>query len=118
MKLGILIIRAFLGLTFVIHGWSKISSFSEAMGMVESIGLPTYFTYLLIFIEIFGGILLILGIFTNYISIIHVIILISAVLTVKSNASYIGGYEVDILLIVMYIAVISSYKWNKIIQFN
>ena len=59
--------RIFLAVLFVVSGWSKLSGFEGAVGYVASNGLPVpqVFAALTILVELGGGILLILGLFSR-----------------------------------------------------
>ncbi len=107
------IMRVVLGIIFVFHGVAK---FQMGLGNVEawfsSIGIPGFLAYLVAVLELVGGIVLIAGMFTRYVSALFVVMLIGAVLTAKLSAGLLGdgtsvGYELDLglMLIALYLAV-------------
>ncbi|WP_342235542.1 DoxX family protein [Inquilinus sp. OTU3971] len=59
--------RIFLAVLFVVSGWAKLSGFEGTVGYVASNGLPVpqLFAALTILIELGGGVLLILGLFSR-----------------------------------------------------
>lgn len=59
--------RIFLAVLFVLSGWSKLTGFEGTVGYVASNGLPVpqLFAALTILVELGGGILLILGLFSR-----------------------------------------------------
>lgn len=59
--------RIFLAVLFVVSGWAKLTGFEGTVGYVASNGLPVpqLFAALTILIELGGGILLILGLFSR-----------------------------------------------------
>lgn len=59
--------RIFLAVLFVMSGWTKLTGFEETVGYVASNGLPVpqFFAALTILVELGGGILLILGLFSR-----------------------------------------------------
>ncbi|MGL4962746.1 MAG: DoxX family protein [Inquilinus sp.] len=59
--------RIFLAVLFVLSGWSKLNGFEGTVGYVASNGLPVpqLFAALTILVELGGGILLILGLFSR-----------------------------------------------------
>ena len=59
--------RIFLAVLFVLSGWSKLNGFEGTVGYVASNGLPVpqLFAALTILIELGGGILLVLGLFSR-----------------------------------------------------
>jgi len=64
--LGLLFLRVALGVIFIFHGYPKLfSGTQQMMGFFEHIGLPGYFVFVAGVLEFFGGILLIIGLFTR-----------------------------------------------------
>ena len=64
--LGLLVIRASLGIIFFSHGYPKLAHSGAGMqGFFVQHGLPGYFVYVAGVLEVFGGILLVLGLFTR-----------------------------------------------------
>jgi putative oxidoreductase len=64
--LGLMLLRWGLGIVFVYHGWPKL--FGENAKFVSSfasLGLPSWAVYLAGAIELFGGALLFVGLFTR-----------------------------------------------------
>jgi putative oxidoreductase len=60
--------RIFLAVLFVVSGWTKLTGFEGTVGYVASNGLPVpqLFAALTILVELGGGILLILGLFSRF----------------------------------------------------
>ncbi|MFO1088528.1 MAG: DoxX family protein [Hyphomicrobiales bacterium] len=97
---GAFLLRVSLGLMLFAHGFFlKVLTFGFAgtVGYFESIGYPGFFAYLVIFGEIFGGIALMLGVWTRYVAILALPILIGATLQHLGNgwvfSSANGGWE-------------------------
>jgi putative oxidoreductase len=64
--LGLLVLRVSLGLIFFTHGYPKLAHAGAGMqGFFVQHGLPGYFVYVSGVLEVFGGILLVLGLFTR-----------------------------------------------------
>lgn len=108
-----IIMRVVLGIIFVFHGVDK---FQMGLGNVEawfsSLGIPGFLAYVVAVIELVGGIMLILGLFTRYVSGLLVIVLIGAMMTAKLSVGLLGngqmaGYELDLafILISLYLVV-------------
>ena len=70
---GLLILRVVVGLVFFIHGWQKlfVFGFGGTAGFLGSIGipLPMVLGVLLILTEFFGGLALMLGLYTRWVTI-------------------------------------------------
>ena len=64
--LGLLILRAALGLIFLTHGYPKLTRSATALqGMFVQHGLPANLVYVAGVLETFGGVMLIVGLFTR-----------------------------------------------------
>ena len=64
--LALLLLRLGLGIIFVYHGYPKLfGNTRAAMQGFEHMGFPGYFAYVAGVIELFGGIMLIFGLFTR-----------------------------------------------------
>ncbi|MCA0756306.1 DoxX family protein [Paenibacillus sp. N4] len=100
------IMRVVVGILFLAHGISKLQmGLGNVEGWFSSIGIPGGLAYAVAGLELAGGILLIAGLFTRYVSALFVIMLIGAVFMVKLSAGLLGsnemaGYELDLILIV------------------
>jgi putative oxidoreductase len=64
--LALLLLRLGLGVIFVFHGYPKLFTHTrEAMQGFSHMGFPVYFVYIAGVLEFFGGLLLIVGLFTR-----------------------------------------------------
>lgn len=107
------IMRVVLGILFLAHGISKFQmTMAGVSGWFQSVGIPGFLAYIVSPIELVGGILLIIGLFTRYVSILLIIVLLGAIFTVKLSAGLMGngqmaGYELDLsfILVALYLAV-------------
>ncbi|OME86074.1 oxidoreductase [Paenibacillus sp. FSL A5-0031] len=107
-----IIMRVVLGIIFIFHGVDKFQGISNVEAWFSSIGIPGVLAYVVAAIELIGGILLILGLFTRYVAGLFVIILIGAIITAKLSAGLLGngqmaGYELDLgfILVSLYLVV-------------
>ena len=122
---GLSILRIHLGIILLAHGWLKISVFTIA-GTVDyfaSLGLPSFFAYLVIFGEIIGGITLILGIQTRLTALFCLPILIGATFVHLNNGWLFsaegGGWEFLVSLSIIALAIIFMGSGNRInLKFN
>ena len=69
-------------------------------------GLPGFLGYLVAYLELLGGIALIVGFAVRYVSIVFVLIMLGAIVKVKLSAGLLGdgqapGYELELSLLVM-----------------
>lgn len=84
--LAALVLRVTMGVLFVLHGWMKYAIFTPAgtAAYFESIGLPGFLAYLTIAAEIVGGLALIAGLWTRWVSV--------ALIPVMVGAGYFGHF--------------------------
>lgn len=101
-EIGALILRVVLGVTFFVHGLVKFQGgIDKTAGFFQSIGLPGFAANAVGIIELVGGVALILGLGTRIVSTLFVAIMLGAILKVKLAAGFVGGYELDLALMVM-----------------
>ena len=93
------LLRVSLGVLALAHGLLKILVFTPAgtVGFFASLGLPAFLAYATIGVEVIGGIALIAGVFTRYVSLAMVPVLLGATF-VHSGAGWLfsnegGGWE-------------------------
>jgi len=122
MKISVVttIMRVVLGILFLAHGISKFQMGLDGVaGYFQSIGIPGFMAYLVAPIELVGGILLIVGLLTRYVSIVLIVILLGAIFTAKLSLGLLGngqmaGYELDLayIVIALYLAVTDRTRWS------
>jgi putative oxidoreductase len=123
---GAFVLRVILGLTFFIHGLSKFQGgLGNTAGFFESLGIPGFLAYVVAFIELIGGIMLILGIGTRIVSVLFAVIMLGAIFKVKLSAGFLGdgqmaGYELDLALLAMaiFLAIANSSSLSMGIKFS
>ncbi|WP_219836128.1 DoxX family protein [Paenibacillus sp. R14(2021)] len=101
------LIRTILGIIFLAHGLNKIKGMDATIHHFQmNFGLPIYLTYAVTLIEVVGGALLVLGVFTRIASVGITIVMIGAIFTVTWEKGFINGYEFDLALLAMSISLI------------
>ena len=63
--LGLFVLRLALGASFIFHGYPKLTDPEHALKAFAGYGFPGYFAYIFGILEVFGGGLLIAGLFTR-----------------------------------------------------
>lgn len=104
-----LLLRLLLGGLFMTHGYPKI--FTKRMQVQQAMagaGVPPAATGLAAFLEFFGGLALILGFLTPLVAGFFAIFMGSTTLLqrVKFHKPFAGGYELDVVLLVVSVALI------------
>lgn len=99
-ELSFFIIRLVLGLTFCAHGLTKFQDgIHNTENFFNSLGIFDWLAYPVAILELVGGILVILGLGTRIISTLFSLLIVGAIITVKFDQGFIGGYEFDLLLL-------------------
>lgn len=99
---GATILRLVLGVVFLAHGMDKMKmGLGNVAAWFESIHLPGFAAYLVGPIELIGGLLLIVGLFTRYVSAVLAVVMLGAIFTAKLSAGLLNGYELDLALLSM-----------------
>ncbi len=91
-----LLMRLALGAIMIAHGYHKVwGGFHHHMDTVGSLGLPRWMAYLSAGTEFFGGIGLVLGLFTRFFAVAIVIEMAIAIWKVHFKNGFLGpmGYE-------------------------
>jgi putative oxidoreductase len=103
-------IRVMAGIAFIMHGLPKFENTQGTQGFFGSVGLPPDLALPIAFLEVIGGIALLLGIFTRIASILFIIEMALAVSIVKATNGFTGqgGYEIDLVLMSIAISLLLS----------
>lgn len=94
-------LRAVLGIIFLVHGYPKLfKQFSGTAQFFDSVGIrpAKFWVFVVGAVEFFGGIALILGIFTQIAAGLIAVNMLVAILKVKKAQGFVGGYEFDLIL--------------------
>jgi putative oxidoreductase len=94
---------------FIVHGAPKVFNLEAASGFFESVGIPSWLAIPVAGLELFGGILLVVGFLTRWLSGLFIIEMMVAIATVHLPNGwnvFEKGYEYSLALIVMLIGVI------------
>ena len=113
---ALLVVRLIAGIIMLAHGWQKVTVFGPAnfgQGLAQSgMPLPIFLGYLVTFVELIGGILLIVGLLSRLAAMFLTIELIVAILLVKIHVGLIApqssgaGAELDLALIAGFLAIL------------
>lgn len=100
-------LRLAVGIIFAAHGWQKfaggLDGVAQFFGRV-GIPLPEVSAFIVAFVELVGGIGLVVGVLIRYWAVLLSIIMIVAIFTVKLQNGLLGmqgrpGYELDLALL-------------------
>ena len=104
-----LVVRVLVGVIMAAHGWQKLqagpSGFGQALAGL-GVPLPELMAYVVTFVELIGGVLLIVGLLSRLAALLLTIDLVVAILLVKVNIGLLSpadgsgvGAELDLALI-------------------
>jgi putative oxidoreductase len=94
--LGLLALRMCLGLIFFSHGYPKLAHAGAGMqDFFVQHGLPGYFVYISGVLEVFGALLLVLGLFTRAAALLLAIEMGVAIWKVHSTGSYLAVHNYE-----------------------
>ncbi|MEK9209449.1 MAG: DoxX family protein [Patescibacteria group bacterium] len=105
-QLAPLILRAVLGVVFIVHGFPKLfKNYSQTVSFFESVGLKPGKVWVFISggVEFFGGIFLVIGLFVQPVTFLIAVNMAVALFWVKihkSKAKFSNGYEFDLVLLI------------------
>jgi len=119
---GTLPLRLILGIVFIVHGYVKLFGGLEGFtGALGSMSVPAagFFAILLAVLEFFGGILILIGLFTRYVSLLIMIEMIFALFLVHFKMGFLitgqaFGYEFVLTLILVNLSLVlfGSGPWS------
>jgi putative oxidoreductase len=116
---GPLPIRILAGIAFIIHGLPKLSDIAGTEDFFANmVGLPAAMALPIGLLEVIGGIALLVGALTRIASILFIIEMIGSTIVAKLSRGFVGGYELDLLLMAIAISLLLtgpgriSVEWN------
>jgi putative oxidoreductase len=81
-SLGLLLIRVAIGLLFLVHGWMKVMAIPMVVMMFAHFGFGPWVAYFIAWLEIIGGLALILGVATRVFAVLFGIEMLVATLLI------------------------------------
>lgn len=97
-SLGLLLIRIATGLVFLMHGWMKVGNMEMVQAMFAGLGLPAATAVFIAWIEVIGGLALILGIFPRVFGLLFGIQMLVAIYLTGFFANGYRQHELEIVL--------------------
>ena len=109
--LGLLVLRVGLGASFIFHGYPNLSDPALALKAFSGYGFPSYFAYISGILEVFGGGLLIAGLFTRGAALLLTIetgLVLSRTIIPSAGIYAFGRYEMPMLLGAMALTLVTT----------
>lgn len=96
-----------IGITFLAHRVPSLADFGMVQGFVgNNLGLPPEVAIIVATLEIGGAIAMFVGILTRITAVLYIILMLSTTFVVKMSRGFVGGFEVDLLLLVMAVSLL------------
>src|SRR5215467_14766353 len=93
---GLLALRLVLGVIFFYHGYPKLAHLGNGMqSLFTEHGLPGYFLYISGVLEVFGSLMLMLGLFTRPAALLLAVEMAVAIWKVHSSKGYLAVHEYE-----------------------
>lgn len=96
---GLLAIRLGLAAVFIVHGAMKLADVTGTMAGFEQMSLPSWLGVLVGIVELLGGVAMLLGVYVRYAGYALAVVMAGAILSVKWNMGFVGGWEFDFVLL-------------------
>ena len=100
-SLGLLLIRVAVGLVFFMHGWMKIHNVGMVEGMFVHFGLGSWVGDFIAWLEVIGGIAMILGVLTRVFGVVFGIEMLVAIFLTGFSRGYYQPHEMEIFLMLV-----------------
>ncbi len=109
---GLFLIRLGIAAIFISAAVGKMMMLEETLGFFAMIGVGTFLTYLVIAVELLGGIAMLLGVFTRFAGLALATVMVFAIILAKWQMGFVA-MQIDIMLFVstLGIAMIGPGRW-------
>ncbi len=84
-SIGLLILRLVIGAIFIMAGWSKVSNMAGTVAMFAGMGITPFWAYVASYVELLGGISLVVGYGSKISSALLSIVMIVAIYVVQAG---------------------------------
>lgn len=108
----LLVVRIVIGAIFVYEGWAKVSDMAHTVGFFASLGIPTFLAYVVAYVELVGGALLIVGFWSCVTAIALAIVMVGAVYFTQANGITSFGFPLAILAALLSLVASGSGKYS------
>ena len=106
VDLALLLVRLALAAAFIAHGAAKLSNMEGTISFFATLGFAAFWAYLVAWIELLGGLFMLIGLWTCLAGTILAIVMLVAIFKVKYQLGFLGGSELDLILLLSSLAVV------------
>jgi putative oxidoreductase len=115
---GPLPLRILAGILFIAHGIPKLTDPGMTQGFFGNIGLPPELAIPIGLLEVIGGFALLVGVVTRIASILFIIEMIGATIVAKLSEGFVGGFELELLLVFVAISLLLTGPGKISVEYN
>jgi putative oxidoreductase len=112
VDLALLVTRLIIGGIFVYTGWMKISDMAMTLSFFYTLHVPVFLVYIVSYGEFLGGILLILGLRTLFVSLFLSVIMVVAFCLTRTQGFQVFGLPLAMLSGLIAIAGCGAGKYS------
>ncbi|MFA7286520.1 MAG: DoxX family protein [Patescibacteria group bacterium] len=106
--LAVLLVRVTVGAVFIAHGVQKLGALGMVGGFFTSLGLPAVLATVVAVVEVAAGVAVLLGIATRIAALGIAVIMVGAIFFVKFSLGFLGGYEFELVLLLIALSLVAS----------
>ena len=96
---GMFLLRLGIGIVFAYHGWGKLQAMDGTIAFFAKLGIAPLFAYLVAWIELVGGIAMLLGLWTKWAGIALAVVMAFAAHYAYQPDGGFMSYELPLLLL-------------------
>ncbi len=96
--LGLLILRVVVGIIFIVHGYAKVTNIGGVVGFFGMLQLPAFLAYVVAYVELLGGVSLVIGYGSKVSSVLLAFTMIVAIIKVHGPKGFANSEFVLTLL--------------------
>lgn len=106
LDVALLLVRVGLAAVFIAHGWDKLSDMDSTVKFFTNVvHISAFWAYLVAYVELLGGISMLIGFGTGWSGILLAMTMIGAIALLKISKGFVGGFEFDLVLFLSAIAI-------------
>lgn len=103
--LGLFLLRLGLAAVFIAHGWQKLQNLQGVVGFFGTLGLHPFFAYLVAWVELLGGVAMLIGAYTYIAGAALAVNMAAAIYLARFPQGFVGGYELEFMLLLAAVTV-------------
>ncbi len=107
-----LVVRLVVGGLFIYAGWEKVSDMPGTIAMFSSMGIAAWLTYVVAWVELIGGIAVLVGFYTRKVSAVLAVIMIAAIYYTFGLGFAMYSYPLGVLVALIVLMYVQCGKYS------